>query len=255
MITLLDGKVWDKKELISKMDDDSFYYGYLSQAALSSSSLKLLLDSPKTYRNITKYANAESQALRDGWLFHTSILEPEVFNSQIFIDVQSKNSKAYKLAKEEHGKVFTIKEKNDAERMADAFLRNTKAVELIRNSKFEVPIIGEVMGLPFRGKADVLSQNGIVDLKSTINIKDFKWSAKKYSYDMQCYLYCNLFNIDYQDFVFVALDKKSLDIGVFHCSKEFYHSGEEKVEKAIEVYDTFFLQAVDIDQYYYEDIL
>ena len=254
-ITLLDGSTWDKKELLEKMNDDTFYYGYLSKAALSSSSLKLLLDSPKTYYNVTQYGNEESQALRDGWLFHTAILEPEVFSSQIFVDVQSKNTKAYKEAKAEHGKVFTMSEKNDAERIADAFLRNTKAVELIRDSEFEVPVIGDVMGFPFRGKADVLGKNRIVDLKRTTDIKAFPYSAKKYSYDMQCYLYSNLFGVDYKDFVFLAICKKSLDIAVYHCSEEFYYSGEQKIEKALEVYDTYFLQAADLDQYYLEGIL
>ena len=254
-ITLLDGSVWDKQELLEKMNDDSFYYGYLSGAALSSSSLKLLLDSPKTYYNVTKYGNEESQALRDGWLFHTSILEPEVFSSQIFVDVQSKNTKKYKEALAEHGKVFTLKEKNDAERMADAFLRNTKAVELIRDCEFEVPAVDNVLGFPFRGKADVLGKSRIVDLKSTSDIKAFPYSAKKYSYDVQCFLYSHLFGIDYKDFIFLVLDKKSLDIAIYHCSEEFYHSGEQKVEKALEVYDTYFLQAADLDQYYLEGIL
>lgn len=284
-ITLLNGSVWDKQELLEKMNDDSFYYGYLSGAALSSSSLKLLLDSPKTYYNVTKYGNEESQALRDGWLFHTAILEPEVFSSQIFVDVQSKNTKAYKEAVAEHGKVFTSAERSAAERMADAFLRNTKAVELIRDCEFEVPVIGDVMGFPFRGKADVLGKNQqidieiledelginkvinfkvlrnilgndrIVDLKTTSDIKAFPYSAKKYSYDIQCYLYCELFNVTHTDFTFLVLDKKSLDIGVFHSSKEFYESGRIKVEKALEVYDTYFLQAADLDQYYLEGIL
>jgi len=50
-ITLLDGKSWKIKEIISKMYDDSFYYGYLGKTALSSSSAKKLLDSPKSYLN------------------------------------------------------------------------------------------------------------------------------------------------------------------------------------------------------------
>lgn len=254
-ITLLDGSIWDKDELLDKMDDDTFYYGYLSKAALSSSSLKLLLDSPKTYYNITNYGSAESQALRDGWLFHTAILEPHVFESQIFVDVQSKNTKAYKEAKEEYGKVFTMAEKNDAERIADAFLRNTRAVELIRDCEFEVPAIGNVMDFPFRGKADVLGKDRIVDLKTTTDIKAFPYSAKKYSYDVQCFLYSQLFGLDYQDFTFLVVDKKSLDIAVYNCSEEFYFSGEQKVAKALEIYDTYFLQAADLDQYYIEGTL
>ena len=255
MITLLDGTQHNKKKLIEQMHSDEFYYGYLSKAALSSSSLKLLLTSPKTYYNVTKYGNPESQALRDGWLFHTAILEPDVFASQIFVDVDSKNSKAYKLAKEEHGKVFTRKEKQDAERLADAFLRNEKALKLIQDAEFEIPIIGEVMGMPFRAKADVLGNNKIIDLKSTSDIKAFPYSAKKYGYSVQCYLYCELYGIDYKDFTFIAMDKGSLDVGIFHCSEEFYLDGKEKTIKAIEIYDTYFLQATDLDQYYLEGIL
>lgn len=254
-ITLLDGKTWDKPELLEKMNDDSFYYGYLSKAALSSSSLKMLLDSPKTYHNITTYGQAEHQALRDGWLFHTAILEPDVFNAQIFVDVASKNTKAYKMAKEQHGKVFTKVEKQAAERLADAFLRNERALELITNCEFEVPAIDEVMGMPFRGKADVLGDGRIVDLKSTTDLKAFPYSAKKYSYEMQCYLYCHLFDVHYKDFVFLAMDKASCDIGVYHCSEEFYYKGEQKVEAALETYDTFFLQGADLDQYYIEGVL
>ena len=254
-ITLLDGKQWNKEDLLKEMQNDEFYYGYLSKAALSSSSLKLLLSSPKTYKYVSQYGNAESQALRDGWLFHTAILEPDVFNAQKFIDVESKNTKAYKEAKLEFGKVFTKSEKRDAERLADAFFRNEKALQYITNCEFEVPEIGEVYGLPFRGKADVLSKNGIVDLKSVADIKAFPHSARKYGYNVQCFLYCNLFNISYKDFTFIALDKSSLDIGIFHCSEEFYYEGEKKVEEAIEIYDLFFLQGIDTDQYYIEGIL
>ena len=254
-IKLLDSKEWDKKELLDNMMSDEFYYGYLSKTALSSSSIKLLTSSPKTYKYVTQYGSAESQALRDGWLFHTAILEPDVFESQIFVDVESKNSKAYKLAKEEHGKVFTKKEKRDAERLADAFYKNETAKSYITNCQFEVPSIGNIMGYPFRGKADVLCGNTIVDLKTTTDIRAFRYSAKKYLYNAQCYIYCNLFNVDPKDFTFIALDKSSLDIGIYHCSEEFYFSGEETVSKAIETYEAFFVDGLDVDSYYLEDTL
>ena len=124
--------------------------------------------------------------------------------------------------------VFTIKEKNNAERLADAFYRNEHALQSITNAEFEVPVIGEVMGKPFRGKADVLASDRIVDLKTTSDIKGFNYAAKKYGYDIQCYLYCNLFGKTYDQFKFVVLDKGSLDIGVWECSEDFYFAGEEK---------------------------
>lgn len=248
-ITLLDGKQYDKAELLKRMEDDSFYYGELNKLALSSSSLKTLLSSPKTYKFSLEYGSAESQALRDGWLFHTAILEPNVFEAQTFIDVQSKNTKAFREAKSENPRVFTSKERKDAERLADAFLRNEHAKELIRNSEFEVPAIDNVMDMPFRGKADVLGKDRIVDLKTTTDIKGFSYSANKYGYDVQCYLYCNLFGKSHKEFYFLVLDKGSLDIGIFNCSEEFYFRGEEKVEKALDLYNKFFIEGADLDNY------
>ncbi len=248
-IKLLDGKLYDKNALLKKMDNDEFYYGELNKLALSSSSLKTLLSSPKTYKFVQQYGSPESQPLRDGWLFHTAILEPDVFAAQTFIDVQSKNTKKFREAKTELGRVFTMKEKNNAERLADAFYRNEHALQSITNAEFEVPVIGEVMGKPFRGKADVLASDRIVDLKTTSDIKGFNYAAKKYGYDIQCYLYCNLFGKTYDQFKFVVLDKGSLDIGVWECSEDFYFAGEEKVAKAIDLYDKFFVQGYDLDNY------
>jgi len=248
-IKLLDNKYYDKAELLKRMLDDEFYYGELNTLALSSSSLKQLLSSPKTYNYSLKYGSEESAALRAGALFHWAILEPEKFASQKFVEVQSRNTKKFKEAKEEFGKVFTAKERSEAERLVDAFYRNEHAKELITKAEFEIPAIDNVLGMPFRGKADVLGTNRIVDLKTTTDIKGFSYSANKYGYDVQCYLYCNLFGKSHKDFYFLALDKGSLDIGIFNCSEEFYFRGEEKVEKALDLYNKFFIQGADLDNY------
>lgn len=252
MIQLLNGEVFQEEDLLSKMNDDSFYYGELGRLALSSSSIKDLLDSPKTYKFRRDNGSKQSQPLRDGWLAHTAILEPEVFSKQEFVDVQSKNTKAFRAAKEVNPNVFTMKEKNDAERVADAFLRNEKALRYLKDAEFEVPIIGEVDNYPFRGKADILGPDFIADIKTTTDIRGFNYSASKYHYDVQCYLYCNLFGVNYDKFTFLIIDKGSLDIGIAHCSQEFYLSGRDKVKKAVETYQTFFEDGVDIDSFYLE---
>ena len=255
MITLLNGETFSEKYLLEKMKDDEFYYGYLGKNALSSSSIKLLLDSPKKYKYVTEYGSESTNALAVGWLFHTCILEPDVFNSQIFVDVQSKNTKAYKLAKEQHGKVFTMKEKHQAERLADAFLRNEHALQLISDCNFEVSAIGMIGGYAFRGKADVLDSYRIIDLKTTSDLKAFPYSARKYGYDVQVYLYCELFNKPYEEFKFIAVDKSSCDIGIYDVSEEFYNQGKEKVLKALEIFETFFINGADLDSYCIKDIL
>jgi len=249
MITLLNGETFKEENLLELMQNDEFYYGYMAKAALSSSSIKTLLSSPKTYKYVLDYGSGESQALRDGWLFHTAILEPHVFESQIFVDVQSKNTKAYKEALAEHGKVFTQKEKRDAERVADAFLRNEHALKLLKNTEFEVPAVGMIDGYPFRGKADVFGNGKIVDLKTTTDIKAFPYSAKKYGYDVQVYVYCQLFNVSYEDFKFAVIDKGSLDIAIYDVSENFYNEGKIKTQQAIETFETFFINGADLDTY------
>lgn len=250
MIKTLDGKNWEEQELLDNMYDDSFYYGYLGKYAFSSSSLKLLLDSPKTYKYVTQYGNEESQALRDGKLFHTLILEPNKLDSYHFVDVASKNTKAYQEAKKENENVFTTKELKDAERLADAIYKNEEAKSLLVKSEFEIPTIGTLYGYPFRAKADILKPNAIVDLKTTTDVNNFNLSAKKYKYALQVYIYCQLFNVEYKDFTFLCVDKSNLDLGIFTCSQDFYFQGEEMLERAISIYKKYFEQdGVDINDY------
>ena len=48
-IKLLNGEEFEKKDILEKMMDDSFYYGYLGKNALSSSMCKSLIESPEAY--------------------------------------------------------------------------------------------------------------------------------------------------------------------------------------------------------------
>ena len=86
-ITLLDGSQWTIKELVSRMYDDKFYYGYLGENALSSSSAKKLLVSPKQYENSLHQNNNNIPALREGRLFHMMALEEhKIDDNYLFID-------------------------------------------------------------------------------------------------------------------------------------------------------------------------
>lgn len=249
---MLDGSDYDQQWLIDKARDDNFYYGALNKLALSSSSCKMLLDSPKTFHNVMKYGSAESSpALLMGRVIHTMILEPERFNS-IFevVDVASKNTKAFKEAQKDNGKTcITNKDMEAGERMADAFFRNEVALSYLTEAECEAPMVDLVGGFPFRGKADIKRGSEIIDLKTTTDLKAFKYSADKYGYDLQCYIYCNLFKTSYKDFTFIVLDKGSCDIGVYDVSEEFYKRGEAKFNRAISLYRDFFVRGEDLDTY------
>jgi hypothetical protein len=255
MITLLNNENWGKEEILAEMAKDSFYYGYLGKNALSSSSLKMLLKSPKTYRNVIKYGdpNSDSPALAQGKLVHWLILEPHKLDDVIFVDASTKNTKIYKDAKSKHEEVFLSKERSAAERIADAVLRNEAALKLIQGSEFEVPEVAMIEGLPFRAKADILKGDTIIDLKTSADLQSFKWSCDKYSYDLQAYLYLQMFGA--KDFKFLVVDKSSTDIGIFETSSEFIARGEQKFKQAIDNYKYFFQDGNDIDQYVMRGIL
>lgn len=256
-ITTFDGKFWNKQELLANMMDDEFYYQYLGSNALSSSSCSKLLESPKRYLDSLNERGGESQPLRDGWLFHCKILEPEKWKDIYFVDVASKASKVYKEALSTHDKVFTLKEKFNAEDLSEIILSNSKCVDMLRGARTEVPAIGEIFGIPFRAKADVLGGDYIVDLKTTSgDLQKFRWSADKWNYDMQMYIYCTLFDISYKNFTFVVVDKFSKALGVFECSKEFYESGKHKTQQAINIYKSFFIEKKKpVGEFYIYDVL
>ena len=256
MITLLNNEQWNRDEILAQMYDDSFYYGHLGKHALSSSSLKMILKSPKTYRNVTKYGKddgGDSPALAQGKLVHWMVLEPHKVDELHFVEASSKATKIYKEAKAEHGEVFLNKERSQAERVADAVLRNEAALKLLNKAEFEVPEIAMLDGLPFRAKADILQGDTIIDLKTSADLNSFRWSCDKYGYDLQAYMYKRMFNA--KDFKFLVVDKASTDIGIFETTDEFIARGEAKFHNAVKNYKYFFEEGNDLDQYVMRAIL
>lgn len=235
MIMTMDGKFWEKDTLLKEMYNDDFYYSYLGQYSLSSSSVKKLLDSPKAYLQSLKRSD-NTPALLAGKLLHLSVLEPEKFQKLNFVDVQSRNTKAFKEALSQNSESYTIKEYDSAMYLSSVLHNNDRVVELFEGTEKEVPQIGTLFDKPFRGKADAFGGGRIVDLKTTNDINKFHWSARDYKYMCQVYIYCNLFGIDYKDFYFVVIDKNTTDIGIFNVSEDFYVSGERLVHNAVETY-------------------
>jgi hypothetical protein len=253
-IKTLDGEEHDSLELLKKMEDDEFYYGYMGRVALSSSSLKTLLKSPKIYLLSLTEELKESQALRDGKLFHWAILEPDVFDNLHLVDVSSKNTKKFHAAAEEFGEVYTIKEKQKAEILRDIIQTNQEVMEYLDGGEYEVPSVKMIEGLPFRAKADIVKEDCIIDLKTTSDINKFRSSAYKFAYDMQAYLYLQMFP-EVKTFKFIVIDKNTMDIGIYECSEEFLEYGKEKFAKAIEIYKHFFVNENSLEQHCIKEIL
>lgn len=243
MIRLLNGEEWQEAEILKRMDDDSFYYGHLGQHALSSSSLKKLLQSPKAYQASLRMSD-NSQALRDGRLVHLAVLEKHKLNELVIIN-GTKAKKEFKEAVVEHGDhmVYTESEMNNAYWIADAIHSNSEASYLLDDCEYEVSGVGMIEDLPFRAKADAITKDRslIIDLKTTsVDLNDWHWSAKKFKYALQAALYMMIFGAN--EFIFIVIDKNTKDIGIFTCSDPFIEGGRQDIDAAIKVYKDYFLK-------------
>ena len=242
MITLLNGEEWQESEILQRMEDDSFYYGHLGQHALSSSSLKKLLTSPKAYQASLRKSDS-SQALRDGRLVHLAVLEKHKLGDLVIIN-GTKAKKEFKEAVVEYGEdmVYTESEMNNAYWIADAVHSNDEASYILNDCEYEVPGVAMIEDIAFRAKADALGSNGsvIIDLKTTsAGVNDFYYSARKFNYGLQAALYMRIFNAT--EFIFLVVDKNTKDIGIFSCSGDFLEKGSDDIYKGIDVYKQFFL--------------
>ena len=235
VITLLDGKTWDMDDILQKMWDDSFYYGYLGKAALSSSSFKKLTISVDEYHKSLLERN-DTPALKIGRLTHHAVLQPELVGQYYeFVDCKTRGSKIYKEAVlESPREVFLEKDKIWSDNMKDAVYSHETASALLLTGMAEVPAIDYVQGLPVRAKADWLRDDCIVDLKTTSSIDDFDYNCTVFGYDIQAYLYTKIFRKQF--FIFIAVDKKTFKVKVVQATKEMIDEGERKVAIAVQNY-------------------
>jgi len=224
-------------DIIEQLRDDANYYGEVGRQYLSNSDIKVLLDNPTMFGVPTP----DNPAFALGRLFHQLILEPEKAAKVEGVNASTRTTKVYKDACAEKGVEFMLltKEMEDVHRWSQKMLGNYDFFEAIRDDAnvYEEPIVGTIMGRKFKAKADILCPDRIIDLKTTSNIDEFKWSARKYGYDSQCYIYQSLFGVP---LVFFAIDKKTGRLGMFEPSEDFVLRGRDKVERALEVHDKFF---------------
>lgn len=256
---LLDGSQWESSELLERMSDDEFYYGYLGKASLSSSSVKLLNQSPKAYQSYLHSGSESSSALTNGKLVHMLILEPtKVSESFEIVDVKSKATKIFKDAEVANPSklVITADEFRNAQNMMNSLMNCKRVEDIIMQCKYEAPGFGYVAGMPFRAKADMIHADGsIYDLKTTSDIEGFRYSAKKYGYASQAYIYGKIFGVHYLNFHFIVIDKTTQDIGIYSISEEFYKLGEQLVKNATKTYREYFIESKDINQHLITEIL
>lgn len=237
----------NKDKILKKLQEDEHYYGEFGKQYLSNSDIMALLNNPLNF----KTPSQPSAAFLIGGYFHTCILEPDKLKKYKVIEASTRNTKAYKEISE--GELCLLQHEVDMiEMLRDKMFDNKICKDFIqnKNNNYEVPGIVELEGNMWKGKADIINHDEklIIDLKTTNDISKFKWSASKYNYDSQAYIYRKMFGYD---FLFLVIDKTTQQIGIFDCSDRFYESGADKVKRATEAYELFYkTEGFDPSQYF-----
>jgi|TARA_Y100000052_G_C2938255_1_gene78889 hypothetical protein len=238
----------NKEKILQKLRNDEDYYGDFGNQFLSNSHIGKLLKDPLRAFEPSK----PSASFLVGGYFHTCILEPDKLDRYKVIKSNTRNTKEYKDVS--GGELCLLqKEVDEIELMREKLMSNDICKDLIQGRPFatgdyeheygsieyEVPMITELFGNKWKGKADIVNHEEklIIDLKTTADVEKFKWSASKFNYDSQAYIYSKLFGYE---MLFIVIDKTTQQLGVFDCSPEFYERGEDKVRRASEAYDLFY---------------
>ena len=236
------------KEVYEKLRNDEHYYGDYGKQFLSNSDISTLLKNP---RDLHK-PRPSSPAFLVGGYFHTAILEPDKLNRFKIVDATTRNTKKYKEISD--GEICLLQHEVDKiQLMTEAMMSNDVCRDLIKpvlaEVDYEEPRVGKIFDNMWKGKADIINHEEklVIDLKTTADIDKFRWSASKYNYDSQAYIYSTLFGYE---MIFIVIDKETRQVGIFDCSPDFYKRGEGKVKQARAAYDLFYkTEDFDHNQY------
>ena len=242
------------EQILEKLKDDDQYYGLFGRQFMSNSDIGTLLSNPKMFG----MPSQKTLPMLQGNYFHTACLEPYKLKNFKLVDASTRTTNIYKDACKASGQEFMLlkKEADEVDSMVVALRGNKTLSPLVWDNgvKYEVPLLGDVNGMTFKGKADIINGDFIYDLKTSSSIEEFRYSAKKYNYDSQTYIYETLTG---KQMAFIVIEKGTNRLGLFKVSDDFRESGFIKVNKAIEVYQKFYGDnpTEDVNQYFTEQYL
>ena len=225
-----------KKEVLTALKNDDEYYNGIGKRYLSNSNISTLLKNPLALHEPSE----PRPAFLVGGYFHTAILEPDKLKNFKVIESATRNNKVYKEIS--GGELCLLQHEVDQiQLMVDKVMANNVCKGLIKTGKvdYEIPGIAEIEGEMWKGKADIVNHDEklIVDLKTTSDIEKFRFSASRYNYDSQAFIYKQLFGYD---MIFIVIDKTTHQIKICDCSDSFYEKGLDKVKEAVAQYQLFF---------------
>ena len=249
----------DKLKYELELSDDNVYYS--DTKFVTNSMLSLLNKSPQHLQRMLDGYKEDSPALNFGKAFHTVVLEPEKFDTDIAVfDGKTKRGKAWDEFKEKNKgiTIITNNEYNKILEMRKHLVTPTDSYELIENSTHEVVNIWSMLGVDCKGKVDcVYSVNDrkiLIDVKTTQDASPeaFRRSAYKYGYHRQAAFYMDGMGAD--EFWFAVIEKEApYRTGLYRASDEFLNNGRKELSDLLDMYREYFIDKNrQVNEYYFK---
>lgn len=239
-------------QALDKLKNDEFYYGKYGKQYLSNSDIIYLLKNPTQFR----VPQLTTKPMIQGSYFHPCMIEPDKVKDYQIVDVASRSTKAYKEMCPKDDILLLRHEAEHIDALVEKMKGNLEMYDFIyaEGNEYEVPQVEQIMGNWWKGKADIVHSEYLIDIKTSSDIDKFMYSAKTYNYDSQAYLYQRMFG---KPMVFFVICKNTTRLGIYDCSSEFLRSGQRKVEQATEIYNKFFSDEAndDINSYIHRQTL
>lgn len=234
---------------------------YFEIKAISNSDLKHFKRSPEHYKQYKKDGSADTEATIFGSAFHSYILEPHKFESEFVImdesnrpvpekDYRTTANKEWKEsfylnASSKNLKVLSVDDFERLKLMKDKLYSVAPAKEILEftRNEYEKTLRWNYKGIACKGKADIINDFFIADLKTTEDADPVEFSKtviwNEYYRQAGMYLdgdsagHINYSNL--KSFYFIAIEKKPpFGVSVHVCSKDLIEKGVEEYRFLVE---------------------
>lgn len=223
---------------------------YRAHPAISKSGLDLIHRSPAHYMEDKLSPEKDTEALIFGRMFHTYLLEPELFDAQYAEwEGANRSTTAGKNAWGEWLLVNAGKEPVKPEHMEmlkgmrESVYGNPYAKNALTGGLVEMSLFWEVSGIQVKARPDYISPQGIiVDLKSTIDAqpKPFSRDCANHRYHVQNAVYTDgYFNVygEYpKNFLIVAVEKTKPYAVALYTLQDMLDQGYREYAEDLRVY-------------------
>lgn len=217
---------------------------------LSSSNLKLLLNSPAQFykeKILGQKYTKSTTAMDLGTYVHSLILEPETVASEFAIfkgwKKQGSDYTAFKQANE--GKlILSEPQAFNGQRLAKSVEACPPALELLKGGAPELSLATKMFDVPVKMRADYINPDKayIVDVKTTrwpSGVDRFRQTVRGLGYELSAALYCDIAYRVYGkvfDFYWLVISKEDVETQVYKASTHTLSEGSALVNKALITY-------------------